>query len=278
MSSSSLLEISAFGSPFSHDVCSCVGEVPKYHRWIFDEKNKSEIEVYMDYGIPLVANSTAKYKYLWLCESRAVVPDVYKYVKENYKNLKNYFRKIFVHDYDLLALGEGFEYVPPAANFTWLKDRRIFKKQSLLSMVSSGKNFTEGHKFRNAIMAKQMELNPWIVFFGRNHKPFNIKEDSLADFMFSITIENESYSNYYTEKLMDCFASGTIPIYFGTPIVEKMFNRDGVITLTEDFNPQNLSPDLYESKRLAIEENFVLCMEHEKADDVLYKKIMADID
>jgi hypothetical protein len=126
-------------------------------------------------------------------------------------------------------------------------------------------------------MARQMELNPWIVFFGRNHNPFSVKEESLADFMFSITIENESYSNYYTEKLMDCFASGTIPIYYGTPVIETMFNPNGVITLTEDFDPRSLSVDLYESKRLAIEENFSLCLEHEKADDVLYGKIMADI-
>jgi hypothetical protein len=277
MTRSSKVEISAFGSPFSHDVCSCAGEIPKYHCWIFDSKASSGIEVYMVYGIPLAVHSNAKYKYLWLCESRAVVPSVFNYVKENHAILANHFRKIFVHDYRLLSLAEYFEYVPPAANFTWIKDRRIFSKTKMISMVSSGKNFTEGHRFRNEIMEKQKRLNPWIVFFGRNHNPFGTKEESLADFMFSIAIENESYDNYYTEKVMDCFATGTVPIYYGTPKIGQMFNDQGLITLTKNFNPLDLSYDLYESKRLAIEENFELCLEHEKADDVLYRKIIEDM-
>ena len=271
------IEISGFGSAFSHDVCSCTGEIPLHFHWAFDKPSSSGIEVFMDYGIQQALNSTNKYKYLWLCESKSVVPQQNEFVKNNYESLANLFRKIFAHDEELLSLGSIFEYVPPAANFTWVKDRRIYKKTKMVSMISSGKGFTEGHRFRNAVMQRQMQINPWIDFFGRGFKPFQTKEEPLSDFMFSITMENESYANYYTEKLMDCFATGTIPIYHGTPKLSDMFNKEGVIILNNNFDPKSLNEDLYLSKSDAIKENFELCMSHEKADDVLFRKIMEDI-
>jgi hypothetical protein len=56
-----------------------------------------------------------------------------------------------------------------------------------------------------------------------------------------------------------------------------MFNKEGVIILNENFDPKSLNEDLYLSKSDAIKENFELCMNHEKADDVLFRKIMEDI-
>jgi hypothetical protein len=271
------IDVSGIGSPFSHDVCSCNGESPLHFNWVFDQPSSSGIEVYLDYGIQKALSSKSKYKFLWLCESKTIVPSQYELLKNNFKSLSGIFRKIFVHDEDLLSLDSIFEYVPPAANFTWIKSRKIHKKSKIVSMISSGKGFTEGHRFRNAFMQRQMQLNPWIEFYGREFKPFRIKEEPLIDFMFSITMENESYTNYYTEKLMDCFATGTIPVYHGTPKVGEMFNEDGIIILDESFDPNNLSKDLYHSKINAIEENFYLCLTHEKSDDILYRKIMEDI-
>jgi len=271
------IEISGYGSPFSHDVCSCTGEIPLHFNWVFDRPSSSGIEVYMDYGIRHALNSSNKFKYLWLCESKTIVPQENDFVRNNIDFLAEIFRKIFVHDENLLNLGSIFEYVPPAANFTWIKNRKIYKKSKMLSMISSGKGFTEGHRFRNTFMHKQMHLNPWINFFGRGFKPFLTKEEALADFRFSITMENESYSNYYTEKLMDCFATGTIPVYHGTPKLSDMFNKEGVIILDQYFDPNDLSEDLYQSKSHAIKENFDRCLLHEKSDDVLFRKIMNDI-
>jgi hypothetical protein len=271
------IEISAFGSAFSHDVCSCTGEIPLHFHWVFDKPSPSGIEVYMDYGILHALNSTKKYKYLWLCESKSVVPNQYEFVKNNFESLANIFRKIFVHDEKLLLLSPIFDYVPAAANFTWVKERKIYKKSKLVSMISSGKGFTEGHRFRNAFMQRQMQINPWIDFFGRGFKPFQKKEEPLSEFMFSITMENESYANYYTEKLMDCFATGTIPIYHGTPKLSDMFNKEGVIIFNENFDPNLLNVDLYQSKIDAVKENFELCLKHEKSDDVLFQKIISDI-
>jgi hypothetical protein len=271
------IEISGFGSPFSHDVCSCTGEVPRSFTWVFDRPSSSGIEVYLDYGIHLAFESKKNYKYLWLSESKATAANHYQLVRDNIQKLGNVFRKIFVHDEELLSLNDIFQYVPPASNMPWVKDRRLHKKNKLASMISSGKTFTEGHRYRNTFMQKQMLANPWIDFYGHNFNHFEVKEDALSEYMFSITMENTAYSNYYTEKVMDCFATGTIPIYYGTPKIGEMFNHDGVIVLADDFDPNDLNTELYYSKLDAIKENFDRCVNHKKADDVLFEQIIVDI-
>ena len=47
--------------------------------------------------------------------------------------------------------------------------------------------------------------------------------------MFSIVIENSIESDYFTEKLLDCFLTGTIPIYVGTKTTSEYFDTDGII-------------------------------------------------
>ena len=143
-------------------------------------------------------------------------------------------------------------------------------------MISSGKSFTKGHQFRNAFKQRQIPKNPWIDFFGRQFKPFKTKEEPLANYIFSITLENEAYSNYFTEKLIHCFANVTTYIYHGTPKFGVIFNPNGAIVLTENFDPNSLDKDLYFSKLEAIQDHFELCLSHKK-DGVLYDLILEDI-
>jgi hypothetical protein len=269
-----LNEISAFGSPFSHDVTSCHNIPPTNFKWIFNKPSKYDIEVYLDYNIFGGIKSKSKNKFLWICESKGIIPEQINILKKNANKFQEIYKKIFVHDYSLLDLGPNFVYCPPAANSTWVIDRGIHKKSKMVSMVSSGKNMCEGHRYRNELMKsfKKKFLN--IDYYGRSFNPFQKKEDVLNDYYFSITIENEKYSNYYTEKLMDCFSTGTIPIYYGTPELSKMFNPDGVIILDTSFNVSNLSLDLYYSKMDAIKDNYERCINHQSSDDYIYDRIV----
>jgi hypothetical protein len=56
-----------------------------------------------------------------------------------------------------------------------------------------------------------------------------------------------------------------------------MFNKESVIILDQNFDPSSLNDDFYRSKSDAIKDNFERCMSHEKSDDVLFRKIMEDI-
>jgi len=52
---------------------------------------------------------------------------------------------------------------------------------------------------------------------------------------FAITFENNAYPRYCTEKLMDGFLAGSVPIYWGDPKVNEEFNSNAFIN-TIDIN------------------------------------------
>ena len=89
--------------------------------------------------------------------------------------------------------------------------------------------------------------------------------------MFSIAIENAVYDTYFTEKLTDCFATGTIPIFYGSRGVTEYFNEDGIIFLDDDFDISSLTEDLYYSKMEAIKDNLERAINFPVAEDYLYQ-------
>ena len=46
-------------------------------------------------------------------------------------------------------------------------------------------------------------------------------------------MENSIADVYYTEKILDCFLSGTIPIYWGTERINDRFDKSGIIMLDD---------------------------------------------
>lgn len=50
---------------------------------------------------------------------------------------------------------------------------------------------------------------------------------------FSIAFENSSTSGYTTEKIMEAYAANTIPIYWGDPDIDKVFNKDSFINCND---------------------------------------------
>lgn len=50
-----------------------------------------------------------------------------------------------------------------------------------------------------------------------------------SQYKFCIAFENTSYPGYTTEKLLHAFESGSIPIYWGDPLIGKVFNTESFI-------------------------------------------------
>jgi len=95
--------------------------------------------------------------------------------------------------------------------------------------------------------------------------------------MFSIVVENQKMDYYFSEKLIDCFMTGTIPIYYGCPSISRFFDNNGIITfnslpeLSEII--KNLNVNSYYEKIQSIEKNFELSKNYLIPDDLIYKKI-----
>ena len=199
-----------------------------------------------------------------------------------------YFHYILTQDYKLCRSDDRFKFV--LGNGFWIKDIGLHDKTKLVSIISSEKSFLSGHKVRRKWFHQLMEdactrpKNSPIDFFGRGYPTSNIsngiqnkireigtKEEALKTYMFSVVIENSMQDTFITEKVMDCFATGTVPIYWGTPRIVEHFNPDGIIFLKNDFEVSQLSRKLYLSKAAAIRENFEIVKKYEIPLDYMLK-------
>ena len=224
-------------------------------------------------------------KFGWLCESPEIISDVYEAIKQNIQRFKKSYAGIFTCDESLL-IDPFFIYAPPGSNLPWTKHEEIliYQKSKLCSMICSSKARTYGHRFRLDVANTLM--NKLDLFGGAHGSPrigegtgptgdwWRSKLPALKDYMFSVVFENTICDKYYTEKITDCFATGTIPVYWGTKKILEDFNQDGIIFFDDiKNNMEILSEDLYRSKMTAIEDNLKKVKLLESADDIIFKKI-----
>lgn len=64
-------------------------------------------------------------------------------------------------------------------------------------------------------------------------KPVPDKLKFQEQYRFSLTCENSSFKGYVTEKLVDAFAAGTVPIYWGDPDIKELFNEKAFINCAD---------------------------------------------
>jgi len=266
------------GSPFNFASSSGMehDNNPLKFEWCHDKDSDSPCIVWMDYnhrgGFTYTGN---KKKFLWLCESHNISGPQHFDVLCNVNDFIEGYDCIFTHDKEILNLDHpNIKYAPNASNKQWIKEDGIHKKSKLISMINSGKNLSDGHKLRNYITEKYLDK---IDLYGRNSNPIDKKEQGLNDYMFSFVVENGSYSTYFTEKILDCFATGTIPIYWGSPDIGEYFNIDGIVLLDDEFDISILNEDFYNNKLDAIKDNFERCMKQNIADNVIYDLVLESL-
>ena len=150
------------------------------------------------------------------------------------------------------------------------------KKDKNVSIVSSDKAYCDLHRFRIA-MAKKCKQESLADTFGTFDGGTVCKiEESLTKYRYSIAIENIVSDYFFCEKLTNCFAAQTIPIYLGARKIEQFFNMDGIIRL-ELNDLENISQILkqcnekeYIRRLPAILDNYQRVQEYLNMDDYLY--------
>ncbi len=189
----------------------------------------------------------------YLLEPRVIDPDIYQYVLKNSKK----FDLILTYDEELLrTYPEKCQYAHPVGSST-LFDHGIHPKSKMCS-IFTGKNWTEGHRLRHLALERYEDFFDGVKTDETPRVPW--KDPWLKDFYYSVAIENSKEEAYFTEKIIDCFRSGTIPIYWGSPKIGEFFDLEGIIVFNdlEELGGilENLSIEEYEKRREAIERNF----------------------
>lgn len=160
------------------------------------------------------------------------------------------------------------------ATDTWVKGYTTTNREFCVTTVVGGKNDLrmDGYAMRHELWNRQNEITvPHKFYLSNNNKWKDVSYDNYAyilgdtkkpllDAMFHIAIENRSMKHYFSEKLLDCFHTRTVPIYCGCLNIEDYFNPAGmfrVSSVDEIVSVCNqLTPDHYASMRNAIEDNF----------------------
>lgn len=258
-----------------------------YTRW--DREGKGFVNLYVNHmALEVLKDPTDKPKFIWLLESREIIPDQYKWIEDNYDFVASRVDGIFTCDQRLThEAGPDGKFLYCISNAApWVMDRDIYPKSKLVSMVASNKGYTVGHQRRLKVVQEYFNKFGGDDLFGwglPQELPLREKSRALRDYMFSFAVENANYPTYFTEKLTDCFACGTIPVYYGTAGVAQYFNPDGIIFLNEGAPWENipwdkLTPEYYESKKEAIKENFEIALHMRVSEDYMYKNYLIHLD
>ena len=116
--------------------------------------------------------------------------------------------------------------------FDELTTMGIPDKTRPLSWIVGNSRELPGHLDRlDFLSLLQREQSIPADLFGRAVRPIDDKWDGLAPYQFSLAIENTVATDYWTEKLADCFLSWTIPIYHGCPNLADYFPADSFISI-----------------------------------------------
>jgi hypothetical protein len=252
----------------------------------------SDIGIFVDYGWPdhpicspeklgeQVKSLGHKYKILVMLEPQALMIDFYRWVSDN----ENLFDMIFVHYTDWKGSGnnpEKYKYYNSTGD-TWIdrNDRRIYTKKKNITAIFSNKNWLPGHSMRHEL--KRLFLDqPGVIDFNN---PVN-KIDGLKDYRYELVIDNED-SYIITEKCMDCFLTGTIPIIWSTKDHPqwKGYDTSGMIFFQSieeayDIIINNMAnEEHYESSLKAIIHNFNYSIDHLGLHNVLYEHGLIELD
>lgn len=158
---------------------------------------------------------------------------------------------------------------------------QIYNKTNLTSFIASNKNICPGHQFRLDCVNEVTVQNLKVDIFGRGINPISSKLEGLKNYYYSVAMENTETPFYYSEKILDCFLSGTIPIYYGCPNIEKFFNTDGIIifnTKEELINIiNNITPQFYLDNLKAIQENYNIAKDIWVDNDRFFNKYLKEL-
>ncbi len=147
-----------------------------------------------------------------------------------------------------------------------LKSNLSIQKTKLLSIITSDKLLTEGHRKRYKFAVKLKEsLGDVVDVYGRGIRNFDDKWDVLAPYKYSVVIENTLCKDYMTEKLADCFLAETFPFYFGCPNIENYFNLDSLITIdinNIDYSLKVIKETIFDAEHYARHKSSIIRAKH----------------
>ena len=133
-------------------------------------------------------------------------------------------------------------------------------RDTIFDELSKYKKVNSGGRYRNNIGLTDGVVDKYL--FQRKHK-------------FAIAFENSSHPGYATEKVVQAFAAGCIPIYWGDPEIGRIFNTKAMVVVNDGSNIEKAIKHIKEIDR---DDDLYLEMLHTPAlvDDSFIEKVRND--
>jgi hypothetical protein len=174
---------------------------------------------------------------------------------------------------------------------TWIDPNQKYEKKFAVSTLVGGKNDRrfKGYSLRHELWERQSKITMPKDFYlssacryekadYKNNLVLGDYKSVMFDCMFHIAIENVYLRNCFSEKIIDCFLTRTIPVHFGTPNIGDFFDEEGIIKV-RDVNQiiticNKLTPDFYRGLSSVIEENYNRALIYSNYDKLLKDAIL----
>ena len=260
------------------DGLAVAGVEPRYARWNHEAPGDlrptilghDQIYKFAYHGIP------KNLRYGLLLESQAIVPRIYRRAK---KVIPDY-ELVFTHSSRLLKEFSNTRWIPGGG--IWIGGDHaggkigLHQKTAMTSLLTSNKSMTSLHRKRYKWALRLESSQPNVqVFRQRRHDSERISAfKTLESFRYSIVVENYIDDSYFTEKILNCFATGTVPIYLGARSIGDFFDPRGIIAFSSFSELRRIlnsvvSIDDYNSRAGAISANLSACLKYRCVEDFI---------
>jgi glycosyltransferase involved in cell wall biosynthesis len=178
-----------------------------------------------------------KNSFLFAFEPPAVLPNNYQILNENLYN------KIFTYRDDLVA-NKPHKYVKiffPNSYRNLLSIKKYNTRKFLCNFSANKISSHPDELYSSRLQAIKFYQNNYPELFdnyGLNWNKSKIKSkgyikdklQTLSNYKFSLCFENQkNIEGYISEKIIDCFIAGTVPIYYGASNINKFIPFDAYI-------------------------------------------------
>lgn len=274
------MKLKILDNNFYSDHGSCKMFTPKYFTWD-RSPGRGDLVFFTDLCLPLANLPIYKNskKIAWILEPFPINPYPYHYIAENHHK----FDLILSHNKNFVEkLGPKAEYYFNGMTLIKPDDWRPHNKTKYMSIVVSNKNMTEDHGFRHKLVKALKDKKLPVDIYGKGYNYVEDKGDALRDYKFSIALENCQINSYISDKIIDCLATYTIPIYRGCESIKDFFNMDGIWTIQSIDDCINMVERLmedadaiyYDKAQAAMIQNFQIAERLRVAEDYIYENIL----
>lgn len=277
--------INLFDSNFTQSACSTAYQESQYIQYVRDQMAFDGVTLFTDEWInnPIVDQVQSRYKVGWLHEPYCLHIPTYERAEANFGkfDLILTYHQPFLDKYP-----DKCKLVVYAGTWIDRRDWGIKPKSRLCSMLIGSKMATEGHRIRHNI-SEMIETNGYQVdFYGARGTPVGYGQETkytiLKDYCFSLAIETCREENLFSEWIVDCFALGTIPIFWGAPNIHEFFDTKGVLQFDTVDRLQKilagLSTNLYAERLLNAFTNLHKVESYSVTEDWVYEHVLKEFE